>query len=81
MPRDDADMPMSQSQTPFQRKLALAAYDARVRERAFVADALNKMILAVTRGRYVELGALHASLPLQYRAMVGVPPPGRSEDQ
>ncbi len=73
------NVPMSQ--TPYQRKLSLAAYDARLREREVVAEALNKMILAVTLGRYLELGALHATLPPQYREMVGTPPTARSADR
>lgn len=69
------------SQTPYQQKLALAAYDARVREKAVVADALNRMILAVTRGRYLELGAMHATLPPAYRTLVGSPPKSRADDE
>ena len=69
------------SQTPFQRKLALAAYDARVREKQVVADMLNRMILAAARGHYLAIGALHATLPPQYRAMIGPAPRGRDEDR
>lgn len=68
------------SQTPYQEKLALAAYDARHREKS-VAEKLNQMILTVAKGRYPELGALYATLPPQYRAMVGPPPQSRAGDQ
>ena len=77
-------MPMSSepmSQTPYQRKLSLAAYDARIRERAIVAEALNKMILSVAKGRYSELPVLHRALPPAYREMVGPPPRMRSDDR
>jgi hypothetical protein len=69
------------SQTPYQRKLSLAAYDARIRERSVVAEALNKMILSVAKGRYSELPALHRTLPPTYRTMVGPPPRFRSDDR
>lgn len=68
------------SQTPYQEKLALAAYDARRREKA-VAQMLQQMILTVAKGRYLELGALYATLPPQYREMVGPPPQSRAGDQ
>ena len=69
------------SQTPYQKKLSLAAYDARVREKSIVAETLNKMILAVSKGRYMELGALHATLPPAYRDMVGPAPSNGSDDR
>jgi len=74
-----SSVPMSQ--TPFQQKLALAAYDARVREKEMVADLLNRMILATAKGHYLAIGALHATLPPQYRAMIGPAPHARDDDQ
>lgn len=72
-------LPMSQ--TPYQQKLSLAAYDARVRGRAVAAEALNMMILAVAKGRYHEVGALIARLPPTYQAMIGTPPGSREDDR
>lgn len=73
-------LPLPMSQTPYQRKLSLAAYDARIREKQVVAETLNKMILAVTKGRYLELGALHATLPPNYRELVGPAPASPTDD-
>lgn len=72
-------VPMSQS--PFQRKLALAAYDARAREKQMAVDLLNRMILAAARGHYLAVDALHATLPPEYRAMIGPAPRAREDDQ
>jgi hypothetical protein len=69
------------SQTPFQQKLALAAYDARMREKQVVADMLNRMILAAARGHYRAIGALHATLPITYRKLIGPAPRSRDEDR
>lgn len=46
-----------------------------------VADLLNRMILAAACGHYVAIGALHATLPPQYRTMVGPAPRARDEDR
>jgi hypothetical protein len=55
------------SQTPYERRLALAAFDARIRDHFRAADTLNKMIAAAAKERYFELGALHATLSPTYR--------------
>ena len=64
-----------------QRKLSVAAFDARVHDHLKAAGTLNKMIVAAENGRYVDLRAFHAMLPPTYRTMVGPPPQSRADDQ
>src|SRR5204863_440137 len=66
-------------QTAYQRKLSVAAFDARVHDHLKAAGTLNKMIVAAENGRYVDLHAFHAMLPPTYRTMVGPPPQSRSK--
>ena len=71
----------SMAQTPYQRKLYLPWQDAHTAKQTVVKVMLKEMIGATENDRYNELGVLWDGLPDSYKAMVGPPPPSRSDDR